>query len=78
MVMNRTPNRTREERQLRGWTQAVLSDKSGICQSHICEYEIGVVFPGPKNIQRLADAFGVSAPEMFAWLMTPAEEEAAA
>ena len=70
------PNRLRTERELRGWSQGELADKSGLYQPDISNYETGAVFPGPKNAARLAEAFGVPTPVIYRWVLEPWQEVA--
>lgn len=49
----------------RGWTQRELSEKSGIDQEVISMYENNKRNPLPKNLAKLAKAFGVSVGELF-------------
>lgn len=43
-----------------GYTQIQLSDKLGIIFQWYQKWEWGKMRPNPKNMQRLADVFGVS------------------
>lgn len=76
MVTKGTPNRLRAERSKRGWLQADLAARTGLAPSVVSVYENSNVFPDPKNIGRLADAFGVAPDEVFRWLLEPAEKVA--
>lgn len=57
--------RVKELRLERGWNQTVLSYHSGLAQTVISEIETGKREPSYRTLHRLADAFGVSVPELF-------------
>lgn len=44
----------------RGWTQAELSERSGVAREDICRYEAGKRTPTVENLRRLAKALEVS------------------
>jgi transcriptional regulator with XRE-family HTH domain len=46
-------------RELKGWTQAELADRSGIGASNLSLLEHGRVEIGRKRAEQLAEAFGV-------------------
>lgn len=49
----------------RGWNQAELSRRSGIGKDVISTYVNGKHMPDPKNAQKLATAFDITAEELF-------------
>lgn len=46
-------------RQMKGYTQRSLAERSDFKQSYIARIETSRVSPGPENIKRLADALEV-------------------
>lgn len=52
--------RIRESRTAKGYTQKVLSAKSGIIETTIRKYELGIIEPKRENLQRLANALDTS------------------
>lgn len=70
--MARQGNRVRVQRCQRGWSQAELARRAGLCQPNVSLYERGKVFPDPPTLERLATAFGVSPGEVYHWLREPA------
>lgn len=48
----------------RGWTQLKLSDESGISKSTLSDYINKKTLINPGNVEKLADAFGVSKSEI--------------
>lgn len=55
-----------ELRHKRGWTQRELASKSGVTQASISEIEQGRrTRPHSSTLKKLADAFGVSVPELY-------------
>ena len=59
--------RLRELRRTRGLTQVALSQKAGIPPSYLSKLEAGGSAPGIDLVGRLADALGVSAPELLSY-----------
>lgn len=48
-------------------TQEQLSQKSGLAVINISQYERGVYTPKPEAGKKLADALGVSVPDLYGW-----------
>jgi len=44
----------------KGWTQAELARRAGLERNHISTYVTGRSFPTPANLEKLANALGVS------------------
>ncbi|MGB4775558.1 MAG: helix-turn-helix transcriptional regulator [Daejeonella sp.] len=51
-------SRLKKARKIRGWSQRMLAEKSGIAQPLIAKYELGHQ-PSPRNLSRLSTALGV-------------------
>jgi len=62
---------------LRGWSQIDLAERSRLKQPDISKYELGKMFPSPKVIARLAQAFDVTAPEFYGWMLPTGKQDAA-
>ncbi len=82
--------RLREMRELRGWSQSVLSKEAGVSRDSISNYETGNREAYPSTAQKLADALGVTiadfmedspAPKavltspLLEWALTASDEE---
>lgn len=52
--------RIREERELRGWSQQNLADKTGFSRSSIMNWETGRRSPQQKFIEKIAKAMNIS------------------
>jgi transcriptional regulator with XRE-family HTH domain len=52
------PNRIREFRQARGWSQTVLGDMMGTSHANISELERGVTQLTPRYMRQFAQIFG--------------------
>lgn len=57
--------RIRRLRQAKGQTQDELAENADVSQKHLGELERGRGNPSLKNLQRLADALGLSMGELF-------------
>ena len=57
--------KVRQFRQERGWNFEELGKQTGISVSYLNEIEKGKKYPQPKNLQKLADALGIT-PEFLA------------
>ena len=55
----------REHRTAKGWTQEQLSEAVGCTRSHIANLELSKSDVPLKTIQRIADAFGISAKDLI-------------
>lgn len=56
----------------RNWNQAELARAAGLGRDSISTYIRGKVFPDPKNLKRIADAFGMTPQQMMPSDMTSA------
>lgn len=54
------PQKLKDLRQLRGWSQGQLALKIGVEANRVSKYERGVMLPTLELLVRIADAFGVS------------------
>jgi len=52
-------------RQVRGWSQAKLAEKTGTSTQYIGMLEIMGKFPSSEMVHKLANALGVESPELF-------------
>jgi transcriptional regulator with XRE-family HTH domain len=52
-------------RQARGWSQALLAEKSDVSPNYIGMLENKIKFPSPAMIQKLAAALGIDSTELF-------------
>lgn len=52
-------SRIKHLRELKGWTQQVLADRTGVSRSYLGELERDVSQPTVTVLKRIADAFGV-------------------
>lgn len=62
--------RLREVREIRGWSQGVLAEKSDVSRDSISNYETGQREAYPATARKLADALNVSVSELekgFDW-----------
>lgn len=61
MGSSETGNKIRELRLQKGWTQKKLSEESGINETQIRRYELGIKNSNPKTetLRRIAEALGV-------------------
>jgi len=50
-----------------GWTQAELGERTGMDKSQISRYERDEEQPGPRNLQRLAEALHLDPVELHHW-----------
>lgn len=58
--------RLRRARRARGWTQAQLAARVGICQQTLSKHEHGIITPGHFDLIRQYEAeLGVPARELF-------------
>lgn len=55
----------RKTRIEKGLTQKQLADRMGVTQSHVWQYENGLVKPSDKQIKKFADALGISVNELL-------------
>ena len=55
------PARLKGLRKAHGWRFRDLADKSGIRESQLAEYEYGALRPSKKNLEKLAEAYGLPA-----------------
>jgi transcriptional regulator with XRE-family HTH domain len=62
----------RKFRQARGWSQALLAEKSDASPNYIGMLENKIKFPSPGMIQRLAFALGIDPTELFYAKIDPA------
>ena len=60
--------RLRALRLMRGWTQEELADACGLHRTYVSMVERGQCNIGLDNLEKLADAFGLSLPEFFSML----------
>lgn len=60
----------REYRKQKGWTQKYLSQKSGVNESSIKQYELGTRNPKPDTLAKIAAAFEVDLADFY-----PQEDE---
>lgn len=49
----------------RNWNQAELARAAGLGRDSISTYVRGSVFPDPKNLKKLADAFGLTPQQLL-------------
>lgn len=59
--------RLRKYRKEANLTQKALGEKSGIAEINIRQYEAGKYTPKPEAGKKLADALGVSVPDLYGW-----------
>lgn len=57
--------RIKVARKKKGWTQVKLAKESGIIETTIRKYELGIQNPKVDNLQKLADALGVGLLELM-------------
>lgn len=55
----------RKVRTDKGLTQKQLADRMSVTQSHVWQYENGLVKPSDKQVKKFADALGVSVKELL-------------
>lgn len=55
----------RKTRIEKGLTQKQLADRMGVTQSHVWQYENGLVKPSDKQIKKFSDALGISVNELL-------------
>ncbi len=48
-----------------GWSQAKLAEKVNSSTQYIGMIEIGLKFPSPEMIEKLAHALGIESPQLF-------------
>jgi transcriptional regulator with XRE-family HTH domain len=60
--------RLRALRLMRGWTQEELAEACGLHRTYVSMVERGQCNIGLDNLEKLADAFGLSLPEFFSML----------
>ena len=65
------PKTIRQLRQERGWTQEQVARRVGVAQGTVSQWEHGNRRPYRRNLQRLADLFGVSITDIA---LGPAEQ----
>jgi len=54
-------------RMAHGWTQEKLAERAGMNKSQISRYERNQDQPGPRNVQRLAEALNLDPVELHLW-----------
>ncbi|WP_425411653.1 helix-turn-helix domain-containing protein [Novosphingobium acidiphilum] len=59
-VRNRLAERVLKKRRELGWTQAVLSQRTGIAVTHICHIEHGAANPSLELLVILASTLGTT------------------
>jgi len=58
-------NRIREVREARGWTQALLAERTGVSRKTVNTVENGIFIPSVIVALKLAAALGTSVEELF-------------
>jgi len=61
----------KKNRRKNGLSQAKLAEKAGISTQYIAMIELSRQFPTPEVLERIADAFGIEAYELFAVPSSP-------
>lgn len=59
------PRNLRRLREQREWSQYHLAELIGVTRAAIGQYEQGAAFPRVDKLERLAQVFGVSVPELI-------------
>ena len=52
-----SPQRMRERRERRGWSQQDLADVAGLSRQTITSWELGTAVPDPRSANKVANAF---------------------
>ena len=64
----------KKQRKLRGWTQAELSEESGIDVRNLSRYETDTVQPRKKTLAKLAEIFDVPLEELLELSATTSQQ----
>ena len=67
----------RELRQRKLLSQRELAQQAGVSETTIVKLELGVTRPHPRTLRKIADALGISAEEMAAFVADSGKEKAA-
>jgi transcriptional regulator with XRE-family HTH domain len=70
-LRNILANNLREYRRKRGVSQAKLAGKAGISTQYIAMIELSRQFPTPEVLDRIAEALGIEAYQLFAVALSP-------
>jgi transcriptional regulator with XRE-family HTH domain len=65
-------NNMKENRQKLGLSQAKLAEKANLSTQYIAMIELTRKFPSPENLERIAVALEIDAPELFSMPPSPA------